>query len=54
MQTHATRPVQRRVEAKEYAIFALLGAMLGVTAVDMSVGTQSTIGEALWWLIARL
>jgi hypothetical protein len=31
-----------------YAIFVGLGVMLGITLVDMSVGSESTIGSFLW------
>jgi hypothetical protein len=33
-----------------YAIFGTLGVMLGVTAVDMMIGSESTIGRLLWQL----
>jgi hypothetical protein len=32
----------------------LLGVILGVTLVDMSVGSTSTIGDAIWWLISLI
>ena len=31
-----------------YAIFGTLGVMLGVTMVDLCVGSESTIGAMLW------
>ena len=31
-----------------YAIFVGLGVMLGITLVDMSVGSESTIRSFLW------
>lgn len=31
-----------------YAIFVALGVMLGITLVDMSVGSESTIGNWIW------
>jgi hypothetical protein len=33
-----------------YAVFGTLGVMLGVTAVDLLVGSESTIGRILWQL----
>ena len=33
-----------------YAIFGTLGVMLGVTMVDLCVGSESTIGSLLWQL----
>jgi hypothetical protein len=33
-----------------YAVFGTLGVMLGVTAVDLAVGSESTIGRLLWQL----
>jgi hypothetical protein len=33
-----------------YAIFVGLGVMLGITLVDMSVGSESTIGNWIWHL----
>lgn len=38
---------------KHLAIIAA-GVMLGITAVDWSIGSTSTIGDALWWLISRI
>jgi hypothetical protein len=32
----------------KYAIFVALGVMLGITLVDMSVGSESTIRSFLW------
>ena len=32
----------------KYAIFVGLGVMLGITLVDMSVGSESTIRSFLW------
>lgn len=32
----------------------VLGVMLGVTLVDMSVGSTSTIGDAVWYLISLI
>ena len=34
----------------KYAIFVGLGVMLGITLVDMSVGSESTIRSFLWHL----
>lgn len=31
-----------------YAVFVMLGVMLGVTAVDLAVGSESTIGALFW------
>jgi hypothetical protein len=31
-----------------YAIFGILGVMLGTTAVDLLVGSESTIGALFW------
>jgi hypothetical protein len=31
-----------------YVILVILGVMLGITLVDMSVGSESTIGSFLW------
>jgi hypothetical protein len=31
-----------------YAVFGTLGVMLGVTAVDLAVGSESTIGALFW------
>ena len=31
-----------------YAVFGILGVMLGTTAVDLLVGSESTIGALLW------
>lgn len=39
---------------KTWAIVVVLGVMMGITAVDMSVGSTSTIGEAVWWLLSRI
>jgi hypothetical protein len=33
-----------------YAVFGTLGVMLGVTAVDMMIGSESTIGRLIWQL----
>lgn len=38
---------------KHIAIIAA-GVMLGITAVDWSIGSTSTIGDALWWLLSRI
>jgi hypothetical protein len=32
----------------KYTIFIGLGVMLGITLVDMAVGSESTIGSFLW------
>jgi hypothetical protein len=31
-----------------YAVFGILGVMLGTTAVDLAVGSESTIGALFW------
>jgi hypothetical protein len=35
---------------KEWLIITVIGMMLGITLVDMSVGTESTIGSFVWSL----
>lgn len=35
---------------KDWIIITVLGVMLGITLVDMSVGTESTIGSFIWSL----
>ena len=35
-------------------ITIVLGVMLGVTLVDMSVGSTSTIGDTVWYLISLI
>jgi hypothetical protein len=32
----------------KYVMLVILGVMLGITLVDMSVGSESTIGSFLW------
>ena len=34
----------------KYVMLVILGVMLGITLVDMSVGSESTIGSFLWHL----
>lgn len=34
----------------KYVMLVILGVMLGITLVDMSVGSESTIGSFLWQL----
>jgi hypothetical protein len=31
-----------------YAVFGILGVMLGTTVVDLAVGSESTIGALFW------
>lgn len=38
---------------KHLAIIAA-GVMLGITAVDWSIGSTSTIGDLIWQLISRI
>lgn len=38
---------------KHLAIIAA-GVMLGITAVDWSIGSTSTIGDIVWQLISRI
>lgn len=33
-----------------FAIVMVIGTMLGITLVDMSIGSESTIGSLLWRL----
>lgn len=37
-----------------FAVITVLGVMLGTTLVDMSVGSESTIREAVVWLVSRI
>lgn len=37
-----------------YAVFGTLGVMLGTTAVDLLVGSESTIGALLWSILQTL
>ena len=34
----------------KYVMLVILGVMLGITLVDMSVGSESTIGNWIWHL----
>lgn len=38
----------------KYLVMIAAGVMLGITAVDWSIGSTSTIGDAIWWLISQI
>jgi hypothetical protein len=38
----------------KHLIIIAAGVMLGITAVDWSIGSTSTIGDFVWQLISRI
>jgi len=38
----------------KHLLIVAAGAVLGVTAVDWSIGSTSTIGDFIWQLISRI
>jgi hypothetical protein len=38
----------------KHLVIILAGVVLGITAVDWSIGSTSTIGDAIWWLLSRI
>jgi hypothetical protein len=38
----------------KHLLIVIAGVVLGITAVDWSIGSTSTIGDLVWQLISRI